>query len=144
VQREREHPRVFARTVVAEYAQSFAALAQAFSRRAVERLVYAALQKALVEADLREHRGDRLGVNILAAVRAAGDGQFSLVETETVSRAARQKRDGLKRFRGRAKVRDGFGLAQACERVAVAVNGYDVPAVARLDYRTAPNFDERR
>ena len=135
---------MLAGTIIAEDARSLATLAQSFSRRAVKRLVYAALQKALVKADLLEHRGDGLGVNVLAAVRAAGDGQLSLVETEAVCRAARDERDGLERFCGRAKVRDRFGFAETGRDFAVAVNRGDVPAVARLDYRTAPDFDERR
>src|SRR5437660_1430921 len=144
VQGEREHSGVFAGTVVAKYARSLASLAQPLSRLAVKRLVDAALQKALVESDLLEHRGDGLGVNVLAAVRAAGDGEFPFIETEAVCRAARDDWYSLKRFGRRAKVRDSFRLAQAGKDLAFAVSGGDVPTVARLDYRAAPDFDERR
>src|SRR2546423_4976656 len=130
VQGEREHPCVLAGTVVSQNARSLATLAQPLSRRAVERLVYSALQKALVKADLPEHRGDGLGVDVLAAVRAAGDGPLSLVATEAVCRAARDERDGLGRVCGRAKVRERFRLAETGRDVAVAVNRGDVPAVA--------------
>jgi hypothetical protein len=50
----------------------------------------------------------------------------------------------LKRLGGRAQVGDGFRLAEAGGELAFAVNGGDVPAVARLDDRPAPDFDERR
>ena len=98
VAREGEHPRMLARAVVAQQAGALALTPQALGRRAVEGVVDAALQETLVETDLFKHPGDDARVQVFPAVRAAGNGQLGLGQTEAVGRAARDERDGLKRL----------------------------------------------
>ena len=83
-------------------------------------------------------------MQILAAVRAAGDGQLDFGEAEASGCPARDEGQGLERLGGGAQVGDRLRLAEAGYQAAFAVHGRDVPAVARLDDRPAPDFDERR
>src|SRR2546421_12942163 len=101
MKREREQPRVFARTIILQHAERFAALAHRQRDLAIERLVHAALQRALIQADLAEHPRDRRLVQRLAAMRTARDGDLAFTKAKPISRAHCYKRQRLKPLRPR-------------------------------------------
>jgi hypothetical protein len=135
---------VLAGAVVAQHARTFTPLAQSRGRGAVVWLMDAALQITLVKTDLFEHPGDRLRVDVFAAVRAAGYGKLDPRQSEAVCRAARDEWDGLKGLGRGTKISDRLRITERGDEAAFAVHGSDVASVARLDDGAAPDFDKRR
>src|SRR5215210_6267293 len=104
--------------------------------------MHAAFQSAHIQADLPEHSSHRLRVNRFSVVRSATDGDLFFGEAEMVSRTRCDERNGLMRFGRRAQKGDGMRHAELGDYLAVRINGYDMPTMARLSNRAAPDFDQ--
>lgn len=72
--------------------------------RAVKRRVSPVIQVALRETGLLKERPYRTDVLGLTVVRAAGDGEFPVIEPKGVGSPGEDERQGLKRLQGRARI----------------------------------------
>jgi hypothetical protein len=117
------------------------ALETASGRNAIRRMS-AAPESALVESYAGEHPRDPFGVDRLAVVRSAGDGDLARREAEMVRRAARDDGQGLKRLYSRSGRSDEAGVAEPRPDLPVRVCGDDDAPVKGFDYIATPDLNQ--
>src|SRR5260221_1182561 len=140
--RQRQHPRVLARTVRVHSREPHAARLVVFRHGFGEGPVRSAQQVALRATDLLEQLARARHLPRLARVRRADERQVLRRELESLGGAVLDQRQRLERLRRGAPERDRLGIAGCGDERTVGVHDRDVHAVARLDDGASPQLDD--
>ena len=128
-----DEARVFARAVVVQRGRRFAGAGHRLDRAVGIGPVAAALQRRDIEPGLGQQTRGGGHVRRLAAVRGAGQRQFSVVQPEGLGRATGHQRQRLQHLAGRAREDRTVDVAQRGHQPAVAIDDGQRATVERFD-----------
>jgi hypothetical protein len=117
-------------TIILKDIWLFATFVQSTHNFAAKGLMHAALQSALIQADLAEHSRCRLRVQGFAIMRSTRQRNLSIIKTKTRCSPGRNKWNALKRLGGGTHVRDRLWSPEVCHKAFVTIDDGNMTAMA--------------
>ena len=142
--RRRQHAGMLSRAIIVDRRWTPPGALELPRRAVAHRQMRAASQASFLNARLGQQASHGGEMFRLPAMRAAGNGEFAIVETIRIRRTTLDQRNGLHQFHRRARKHWNLDIAEGERNIAVRIRDRDGAAMDAFDQRPPFHLDEDR